>query len=132
MRITPDTNVLLRFLLGDDVAQSPAAHALLARADEVVLTFVALAELDWVLRKQMRKPRAAVVKAIRGLLRLPNVHYFRWTVEEGLEALEAGADFADGIIAYDGAWQHGDTYATFDQRAASVMRARGSDVLLIA
>ncbi len=131
MRITADTNVLVRALLGDDDEQTPRARELLAESEEVVLTFVALAELDWVLRKQAKWPRAHVLDALRGMLSQPNVRYHRWTIEEGLAALEAGADFADGIIAYDGAWQHGDTFVTFDQKAAAVMSARGTEVLLL-
>jgi predicted nucleic-acid-binding protein len=131
MRITPDTNVLLRAILNDDTAQTEKARELLAEAEEVVLTFVALAELDWVLRKQAKWPRETVVEVLQRILSNPNVRYHRWTVDEGLAALEAGADFADGIIAYDGAWQHGETYATFDQKAAAVMQARGGDVLLL-
>ncbi|MBN9141128.1 MAG: type II toxin-antitoxin system VapC family toxin [Micrococcales bacterium] len=131
MRITPDANVLVCAIVNDDPEGSPRARSLLEEADEVVLTFVALAELDWVLRKQLKWPRASVAAALRGLVELPRSRCSRWTVEEGLAALEAGADFADGIIAYDGAWQHGDTFATFDQKAATVMRARGSGVLLL-
>jgi len=131
MRITPDTNVLLRAILNDDAAQSERARELLADAEEVVLTFVALAELDWVLRKQAKWSREIVVEVVQRLLLNPNVRYHRWTVDEGLAALEAGADFADGIIAYDGAWQHGETFATFDQKAAAVMQTRGGDVLLL-
>ena len=131
MRVTPDTNILVRAIVNDDVDASPRARALLAEADEVVLTFVALAELDWVLRKQLKWPRASVAAAIRGLVALPRTRCHRWTIDEGLAALEAGADFVDGVIAYDGAWQHGDTYVTFDRKAAAVMRARGSDVLLL-
>lgn len=131
MKITPDTNVLVRALLGDDAEQTPRAREVLAESEEVVLTFVALAELDWVLRKQAKWPRAQVLEVLRRMLSQPNIRCHRWTVEEGLAALEAGADFADGVIAYDGAWQHGDTFVTFDQRAASVMRARGTDTLLL-
>lgn len=131
MRITPDTNILVRAIVNDDPEDSPRARALLEEADEVVLTFVALAELDWVLRKQLKWPRASVAAALRGLVEMPRSRCFRWTVEEGLAALEAGADFADGVIAYDGAWQHGDTYATLDRKAAAVLRERGTEVLLI-
>ena len=131
MKITPDTNVLLRAILGDDALQTPKARELLESAEEVVLTFLVLAELDWVLRKQAKWSREAVAATIGGLLAKPNVRGHRWTIDEGLAALSAGADFADGVIAYDGAWQRGDTFATFDQRAASVMQARGSSVLLL-
>lgn len=131
MKITPDTNVLARALLGDDPEQTPRAREVLAESEEVVLTFVALAELDSVLRKVAKWSRAQVLEVLRRMLSQPNIRFHRWTVEEGLAALEAGADFADGIIAYDGAWQHGDTFVTFDHKAAAVMRERGIEVLLL-
>ncbi|PZQ89780.1 MAG: VapC toxin family PIN domain ribonuclease [Leifsonia xyli] len=131
MRITPDTNILVRAIVDDDPETSPRARALLEQAEEVVLTVVALAELDWVLRKQLKWPRELVVEVIRRMTATANVRCHRWTVDEGLAALEAGADFADGVIAYDGAWQHGETFVTLDRKAAAVVSVRGGEVLLL-
>lgn len=68
MKITADTNVLLRFLVDDDPQQSAA-------------------------------------------------------VEAGLKVLEAGGDFADGVIAFDGAWQGGDVFVSFDKRAVKALKS---------
>ena len=44
MRITADTNVLVRFVVADDPGQAAAAAALLERAEAVVLTVPVLCE----------------------------------------------------------------------------------------
>lgn len=53
----------------------------------------------------------------------------RGAAEAGLAMMDAGGDFADGVIAYDGAvW--GECLVTFDRRAASLLAARGETVRL--
>ena len=49
MKITADTNVLVRAIPGDDTRQSRIAQAQLARAEAVALPMPALCELVWVL-----------------------------------------------------------------------------------
>ena len=39
--------------------------------------------------------------------------------------LEAGGDFADGAIAYEGSWLGADTFVSFDGKAVKLMEARG-------
>jgi predicted nucleic-acid-binding protein len=46
--------------------------------------------------------------------------------------LEAGGDFADGIIAFGGAALGADTFASFDKDAARLLRQRGVSALLLA
>ncbi len=43
-----------------------------------------------------------------------NVVVNRPAVEAGLSALHSGGDFADGVIAYDGAWLGGEIFVSFD------------------
>lgn len=43
----------------------------------------------------------------------------RSAVEAGLAVLEAGGDFADGIIAYEGNWLGGETFVSFDKRRSN-------------
>jgi len=50
MKVTADTNVLVRALLEDHPEQSKAAQAALRRAEIVALPLSALCELVWVLR----------------------------------------------------------------------------------
>ena len=49
MKITADTNVLVRAITGDDERQSKLAQAELAKADAIALALPALCELVWVL-----------------------------------------------------------------------------------
>lgn len=51
-------------------------------------------------------------------------------VEAGLALLEAGGDFADGIIAYDGRWLDGETFVSFDTAAVKLLTARGYKALV--
>ena len=90
-----------------------------------MLTLTALAELVWVLRSVYGIGRREIAAAIRALMQREGVKCARWTIEEGLEAMEAGADFADGVIAYDGAWQGGEEFVSFDRRAVVAMQQRG-------
>ncbi|WP_229258059.1 hypothetical protein [Duganella margarita] len=49
----------------------------------------------------------------------------RPAVEAGLRMLEAGGDFADGAIAYEGQSLGGDTFVSFDKKAVSLITAQG-------
>ncbi len=60
MRVTADTDVLVRFLVADDPDQAAAAAALLERAEAVVLTVPVLCELTWVLRSVYGIARADI------------------------------------------------------------------------
>ena len=51
MKITADTNVLVRAIVGDDKLQSTAAQEALANAEAIALTLPALCELVWVLSR---------------------------------------------------------------------------------
>jgi len=53
-------------------------------------------------------------------------------VEAGLAILEAGGDFADGVIAYDGHYLGGDTFVSFDKKAVKLLTARGRVARLLA
>jgi predicted nucleic-acid-binding protein len=46
-------------------------------------------------------------------------------VEAGLAMLEAGGDFADGVIAYSGRWLGGETFVSFDKEAVRLLAAQG-------
>ena len=39
--------------------------------------------------------------------------------------LEAGGDFADGVIAHQGQWLGGDTFVSFDRQAVALLREQG-------
>lgn len=131
MRITADTNVLVRAITEDDEQQSKAAQAELATADVVALTLPALCELAWVLTRAYRTPSADVAKTIRRLIGSENVVVDRPAAEAGLALLEAGGDFADGVIAYEGRCLGADTFVSFDKRAVRLLVEQGEDTRLL-
>ena len=55
----------------------------------------------------------------------------RPAVEAGLAILEAGGDFADGAIAYEGSWLGGETFVSFDKQAVSLLQRQGIAVSLL-
>jgi predicted nucleic-acid-binding protein len=126
VKITADTNVLVRALTDDDVRQSPIAHELLANADLVALTLPALCELVWVLSQGYAIPSVEIAQAIRRLIESGNVVVNRPAAEAGLKMLDRGGDFADGAIAYEGRWLGGEAFVSFDKKAVNLMRAAGA------
>jgi predicted nucleic-acid-binding protein len=131
MKITADTNVLVRAITGDDKRQSKLAQAELAKADMVALALPALCELVWVLSQGYRIPSSKIAEAIRRLMNSENVAINRPAAEAGLAMLDAGGDFADGIIAYEGSWLGADTFISFDKKAVKLMEAGGDSARLL-
>jgi predicted nucleic-acid-binding protein len=131
MKITADTNVLVRAITGDDEQQSRVAQAELANADVVALALPALCELVWVLSQGYKIPSAEIAEAIRRLMNGANVVVNQPAVEAGLALLDAGGDFADGIIAYEGSWLGAEVFISFDKKAVNLMEAQGESVRLL-
>jgi predicted nucleic-acid-binding protein len=131
MKITADTNVLVRAITGDNKRQSKIAQAELANADVVALAIPALCELVWVLSQGYKIPSAEIAEGIRRLLNSANVIVNRPAVEAGLALLDAGGDFADGIIAYEGNWLGAETFVSFDKKAVQLMETQGKSVRLL-
>jgi predicted nucleic-acid-binding protein len=125
VKITPDSNVLLRAITGDDPRQSAAARKSLRSAELVGLTLPALCELVWVLARGYRIPAREIGETLRRLIDAANVVVNRGAVEAGLEMLENGGDFADGVIAHEGRWLGCDTFLSFDKRAIKLLAAAG-------
>ena len=125
MKVTADTNVLVRILTRDDRQQSSLAEAALARAELIALTLPALCELVWVLSRGYRLPTPDIAAAIRRLLGTANVTIDRPATEAGLAALEAGGDFADGVIAYEGERLGAEIFLSFDRKAVTLLQMQG-------
>lgn len=131
MKITADTNVLLRAIVADEPWQSAKAVEVLANATAVAISLQTLSELVWVLHGSYGVQRADVAAAIRALLDTENVVLNRPAALAGLALLEAGGDFADGVIAYEGHWLGAQTFVTFDRKAARLLDEQGQQTLLL-
>jgi predicted nucleic-acid-binding protein len=131
VRITADTNILLRAVLADDEGQQEAALEALKSADSVAVSAHALREFAWVLERSYGAPRREIAEAIRRLMDTGNVVLNRPAVEAGLRQLEAGGDFADGVIAFEGRELGGETFVSFDKRAVKLLRGQGVPTRLL-
>ena len=131
MKITADTNVLVRILTGDNERQSRIAQNTLAQSDMVAVTIPTLCELVWVLERGYKIDVAEIAAAIRGLINSANVIVTRPAVEAGLVLLEAGGDFADGVIAFEGSQLGAQTFVSFDQKAVRLVTKIGQAARLL-
>jgi len=125
LKITIDTNILVRAVVFDDLEQAQLATKILIDATLIAVALPCLCELVWVLRKVYAFEAADAALAIRALLAASNVEMNRPAVEAGLKMLEAGGDFADGVIAYEGSALGGETFVSFDKRAVALLLAQG-------
>ena len=130
MKITADTNILVRAVTQDDPVQGPLARKLVTTAGLVAVTLPALCEFCWVLRMAYKFGGEDLAAAIRLLLDADNVAIDRQAVDAGLAVLDAGGDFADGIIAHGGQWLGGETFVSFDQKAVTLLKKQGVKVML--
>ena len=131
MKVTADTNVLVRAVVRDDPAQGDVAAAVLTEAELIAVALPCLCEFVWVLLRVYRFQHAKVASAIRALLAAANVEVNRPAVEAGLQMLEAGGDFADAVIAYEGNWFGGETFVSFDKKAVALLSAQGQSARLL-
>jgi predicted nucleic-acid-binding protein len=131
MKIIADTNLLVRMAVDDDPRQRRIAADAVAEADAVIVSRHALCEMVWVLRQTYHFSRAETAGAIHKLRGIRNVVLDTGAVDSGLGAMEEGADFADGVIAYEGKWLGGDTFVSFDKKAVSAIAKRGMKVKLL-
>lgn len=131
MKVAVDTNVLVRAVVRDDKAQAKAAIKVLRDAELIAIALPCLCEFVWVLRRVYDFQADDAATAIRALLAAANVEMNRPAVEAGLSALDAGGDFADGVIAYEGNWLGGETFVSFDKKAVALLKAQGQQARLL-
>ena len=132
MKITADTNILVRAVVRDDENQANLAAKLLKEAEVIAVTLPCLCEFVWVLRRVYSFGQADISAAIEALLDSANVEVNRPAVDAGLAILKAGGDFADGLIAYEGSWLGGETFVSFDKQAVSLIAKQGLEARLLA
>ena len=132
VKVTADTNVLVRAITEDDVQQSRHAQAELAAAEQVVVTIPTLCELCWVLDRGYRIAPSEIASVVRRVIDSANVVTNRPAAEAGLALLEAGGDFSDGVIAFEGRQLGGEFFLSFDRKATRLIQAQGTAVRLLA
>jgi predicted nucleic-acid-binding protein len=131
MNIVADTNVLLRDALRDDPLQAQLAAEVLRRADLIAIPVPVLCEFVWVLRQGYGKSAPEIASGIRTLIESEKVITNGLSVQAGLEVLDKGGDFADGVIAHEGSWLGAEEFVSFDKQAVKLLRAQGRKARLL-
>jgi predicted nucleic-acid-binding protein len=128
--IAVDTDVLVRYLVEDDVVQTDRAEAVLRRGAVMVPNTVLL-ETEWVLRTSYRFDRSAIADGLNKLLGLPGVQAEdRTTAGHALAWYAQGLDLADALhLASSG---RADAFATFDRALRRKARAVTGTVPVLA
>lgn len=114
--VAVDTNVLVRFLVGDDRKQA-ARTASLIRDSEIWISKTVLLETEWVLKSLYGFSTESLAAALRALAGLRTVFLEDETaVASALDWFTEGLDFADALhlVSANNAGQ----FATFDRRLA--------------
>ena len=115
-----DTNVICRYLLGDDPAQTRRATRVIEngrmRGIPCFLSKITLCEMVWVFETCTSMDRATIVKTIDGLLHSEGLELEdRSSVRRALDLFRSGkADFADYLIGESNATEGCEKTVTFD------------------
>jgi predicted nucleic-acid-binding protein len=122
--IALDTNVLLRYLVQDDPAQSPKATEIverrLTRQEPGFVSLVCILEIVCVLGSLYKRSRSQIAGHIEMILAADTLQVQNeQEVYQGVTALRNGSGtFEDALIGGLGAWWGCSATLTFDQNAA--------------
>lgn len=125
LKIVADANVLVRAVVQDDERQAAAAAKSLTEAKLIAVALPTSCEFVWVLGRLYGFERPDVALALRALFDAPNVLVDGAAAEAGLATFEAGAAFADGVIAFEGERLGGEIFVSFDRKAVTVLSRLG-------
>ena len=109
-----DTNILVRFLTGDDPRQSEKARAILKRP-EIFIPETVMLETEWVLRHAYSFETTAIHDAFIKVCGLPNVILPNpHRMQTALQWYAGGMDFGDAL--HLAASQACGTFFSFDRK----------------
>ncbi|WP_158742918.1 type II toxin-antitoxin system VapC family toxin [Acidisphaera sp. L21] len=122
-----DTNIVVRYLTGDDPKQADKARALIG-SEPVFIPRTVMLETEWVLRGVYELPPGQIIPALRALAGLRGVSVEDAAlVATAMDWAEAGMDFADAL--HLAAAAECEAFITFDKRfARSAARSGGVPV----
>jgi predicted nucleic-acid-binding protein len=130
--IIVDTNVILRLVTGDTPEQYELSRQILEKSESIFIPVLVVAEMIWVLKRIYKNSRNELVSVVELILSMEKVVIDRPAVAAGIAMLKAGGDFADGVIAFDGARLGGGTFVSFDKKACHLLEQQGTKTLALA
>lgn len=125
--VSADTNVLLRWALGDIPEQAVAATRLLEGDDEVRVADLAIMEMGYVLERLYGLDRELVAGYIRSVMSLGQVNCNRSLFSKALPAYEQHPQlsFADCCLTTYATLNGATPLYTFDKQLANKLPAAG-------
>lgn len=119
-----DTNILVRWLVKDDVRQAAKVRDMLQSTIEsgerLFIPVTVALELEWVLRSRYSMPKPSIIKALVSLLETSEVVFqFELAIERAVSHYRQGnADFADCLHLGLSSAENNHPLVTFDKKAA--------------
>jgi predicted nucleic-acid-binding protein len=114
-----DTNVLVRYITGDDETQLENATRLIETGDPKLINPIVLVELSWVLGSIYKLPRDAIANTLKEISRCGYLIYKRpKPVNAAIDCFINGYALADALILHTNAENGAAVTYTFDKKAA--------------
>ena len=119
-----DTNILVRFLVGDDKQQAKKVYNIFKKTEldkkELFVPLIVVQELIWVLESVYEIPRTEILDSISELLLMPILVFeHQSALQQFTNAAQGNKyDLSDLLIAHSAKIQGCETVITFDKKAS--------------
>ena len=119
-----DTNIIVRFLVGDDEQQSQRAYQLFKNAEsakkELFVHLLVILEVVWVLESVYEIEREKIIEALRELMLMPVLRFEQQpAIQKFLQNAQKNShDLSDLLIAHSAGEQGCEAVITFDKKAS--------------
>jgi len=116
-----DTNVLIRYITGDDDTQLEQAARFIESGEPKLVNPIVLAELSWVLSSVYKLSRKVISDTLKEIGNCGYLIYKRpKPVKTAIECFIDGFDLADALILHINAEDGATVTYTFDKKAAQL------------
>lgn len=119
-----DTNILIRFLIGDDELQAKKVYKIFKKAEseknELFVPLLVMLELIWVLESVYEIPRTDILEVISELILMPILKFEHQSALQRFTHAAQGNkyDLSDLLISHSAKAQGCETVITFDKKAS--------------
>ncbi len=121
-----DTNILIRFLVGDDKQQTQKVYNIFKKTEldkkELFVPLLVMLELIWVLESVYEISRTDILDSISELLLMPILNFEHQSALQQFSNAAQGNkyDLSDLLIAYSAKEQGCEAVITFDKKASKL------------
>jgi len=119
-----DTNILIRFLIGDDELQAKKVYKIFKKAEaeknELFVPLLVILELIWVLESVYEISRIEILESISDLILMPILKFENQsTLQQFTNAAQGNKyDLSDLLISHSAKTQGCETVITFDKKSS--------------